>query len=296
MSTKGFFLLVMTVMVIGGSIGGAFSGGLALGRSQSDDAAPETAFLQQRFGAGQVTSDGFTGGRLPGSGLTGGGSPGGQLGGVTSGGLQIRPEGESSTGQDGATGLRGGPFGGRGGFGGIVGGTVVSVDGAAFTVSTDSGETTVTLDDDSLIQLTRTGTADDLSAGDRVFVIATGAVESGEPVVAASVMVNSPEVGRLGDGGFGGILNGIIAAVDGDVFTVTTDSGETTVTLADDSAIQVYEVGTVDDLSPGDRVLVVLSGNAETGEPVTAASVIVNAPQGGGIFGGGGFRGRQRGP
>lgn len=45
MSTKGFLLLLATVIVIGGSIGGAFSGGLALGRSQNDDADP-TASLR----------------------------------------------------------------------------------------------------------------------------------------------------------------------------------------------------------------------------------------------------------
>ena len=54
-------------------------------------------------------------------------------------------------------------------------------------------------------------------------------------------------------------------------------------------AIQVYRPGTVDDLSPGDRVLVVLSSAAEAGEPVVAMSVIVNAPTGGGVFRGGGF-------
>lgn len=278
MNTKGFLLLLVTVIVIGGSIGGAFAGGLALGRSQGDDAAPETALLQQRFG-GQITSDGALGGRLP----------GGQFAGPTSDGPPIRPEGELQPDQDAPTGFRGGAFGGRGGFGGVLGGSVGTVDGNVFTVTNESGETQVSLDDDSTIQITLVGTADDLLPGDRVMVIATGEVVSGEPVVAASVIVNSPEIGRLGDGGFGGILNGIIAAVDGSVFTVTTDSGETTVTIEEDTAIQVYRTGTVDDLSPGDRVLVVLSGGAEPGEPVVAMSVIVNAPTGGGVFRGGGF-------
>ena len=47
-------------------------------------------------------------------------------------------------------------------------------------------------------------------------------------------------------------------------------------------------------ITPGDRVLVILSGDAESGEPVSAVSVIVNAPTGGGIFGG--FGGRPRAP
>ena len=47
MNAKGFLLLVITVVVIGGSVGGAFAGGLALGRSQNDDTASESALLQQ---------------------------------------------------------------------------------------------------------------------------------------------------------------------------------------------------------------------------------------------------------
>ncbi|MDA1128608.1 MAG: hypothetical protein O2913_07915 [Chloroflexi bacterium] len=53
MCTKGFLLLIVTVIVIGGSIGGAFAGGLALGRSQGGDS--ETAFLQG-LGGGQFSS------------------------------------------------------------------------------------------------------------------------------------------------------------------------------------------------------------------------------------------------
>ena len=46
----------------------------------------------------------------------------------------------------------------------------------------------------------------------------------------------------------------------------------------------------------GDRVLVMFTGDVESGEPVVAASVIVNPPEGGGIFGGGAFGSRSRGP
>ncbi len=91
-------------------------------------------------------------------------------------------------------------------------------------------------------------------------------------------------------------MSGTVGTVDGNVFTVTNDSGETLVNLGDDSTIQIYEEGAPDDLSPGDRVLVILSGGAETGEPANAASVIVNPPEGAGTFGGGGFGGRPRGP
>ena len=65
MSTKGFLLLLVTIIAIGGSIGGAFAGGLALGRSQNDDSDSIESLLQQRFG---------------------GAIPGGQFGGGTAGG------------------------------------------------------------------------------------------------------------------------------------------------------------------------------------------------------------------
>ena len=194
MSIKGFLLLMVTVVVIGGSIGGAFSGGLALGRGQNGELPPETAVLQQIAG-GQSFS---------------GGLPGGQLSGATPDGQGFRTEGQAQTGQDAPSGFGGGAFGGRDGFGGgisrsILNGTVGAVDGNLFTVTTDSGETQVNLGDDSTIQLYESGSVGDLSPGDRVLVIASGDVESGAPVDAASVIVNPPEgAGLFGAGGFGG--------------------------------------------------------------------------------------------
>ena len=89
MSTKGFLLLIATVVAIGGSIGGAFSGGLALGRSQSGDAAPGIAVLPQ-FGGGQFSLDDLPSGLFSGS----------QLSGVTQDAQRSRPGGEAQTGQD----------------------------------------------------------------------------------------------------------------------------------------------------------------------------------------------------
>ena len=190
MNTKGFLLLVVTVVVIGGSIGGAFSGGLALGRTQTDNLTPETALLQQ-FGGGQFPSGSSSGGPLA----------EGRLGGIATGGQVFRSEGESRVSGDAPTG-----FGDRSGFDpsafsrSIVSGTVGAVDGNVLTVTTDSGETKVNLGDESTIQLFESGTPSDLSTGDRVLVIASGANEIGDPVDAASVIVNPPE----GTGIFGG--------------------------------------------------------------------------------------------
>ncbi len=209
MNTKGFLLLIVTVVVIGGSIGGAFTGGLAVGRAQSDDAVPETAFLQQRFGGGQISGEGFQSDGRPGGAFTGGGLQGGQTGGSSSNGFPSGGEGQSSEDNDAPTGIDAGAFGagafgGRGGFGGILTGTVSTVDGNVFTVTTDTGETQVNLEDGSTIQVYAEGTASDLSSGDRVLVIVSGDIESGEPVSAVSVVVNPPEGGGIFGGGFGG--------------------------------------------------------------------------------------------
>ena len=92
------------------------------------------------------------------------------------------------------------------------------------------------------------------------------------------------------------MLIGTVGTVDGNSFTVNTETGETAVNLGDDSTITRFETGTANDLSPGDRVVVVTSGDVESGELVEVTSVIINPPEGGGILGGGGFGGRPQRP
>lgn len=125
-------------------------------------------------------------------------------------------------------------------------------------------------------------------------VIVSGDTTSGGPVDAVSVIVNPPEVG----GAFGGdtsigILNGTVGEVGGGGLTVAADSGETRVNLGDQVAVQIYETGTLEDISMGDRVLVINSTDDESGEPVTTTSIVINPSEGGGS-GGGGFGGRRQ--
>ena len=314
MSTKGFLLLLVTVIVIGGSIGGAFAGGLALGRSQDDDADSAAALLQQRFG-GQAGA--FQGGQFGGG--QAGAIPGGQFGGAPSGGSLT--EGGAQTDQEAPLRLEEGGINPRGpsrtGAGetftrDVFNGTVTSLDGNILTVSAGEEQNEVDLGENATIQIFGSGTAEDISQGDRVLVIVSGDTSSGAPVDAISVIVNPPEGGGVfggggpGGGGFGGrggfgggtpigILNGTVGEVGSDSLTVVTDSGETQVNLGDQVAIQIYETGTTDDISPGDRVLVITATDDESGAPVTTTSIIVNPPEGGG-FGGGGFGGRPRRP
>lgn len=320
MSTKAFMVLLVIVIAIGGLIGG----GLVLTIGQDDDAATDAAASQQQF----------TGGQRPSGGAQAGGIQGGQFGGAGFGdmteaereafraqlggasiGDMTEAEREALRAQFGGATAGGGVAGGGGGFApSILNGAISAVDSNSLTLTTDSGETRLVLGDDSTVQTFAAGTVGDLSLGDRIFVIYTGDIESGEPVDAVSVIVNQPEGagnfgGGFGGGGFGGragfgglgFLNGTVGAVEDNLLTVATDSGETEVTLGGDLTIQIYESVAAGDLKPGDLVLVIVTGDLESGEPVVATSVTVNPPEGGGLFGGrqfggGGFGGRPQRP
>jgi hypothetical protein len=286
MSTKGFLLLLATVIVIGGSIGGAFSGGLALGRSQSDDDDPIAALLEQRLG-------GLSGGPL---------SEGSGAGGVFSGQAYPSGEGESEITPRGprqagvTTGISRD----------ALNGTVSSLEGSLLTVSAGDRENQVDLGGNTVVQVFGLGTPEDISQGDRVLVIAAGDTSGGGPVDAISVTVNPPEGGAFGGGGFAGrggfggaggtpiaILSGTVSETGDGRITVATDSGDTQVNLADDLEVQVYREGTPDDISSGDQVLVISTTDDESGDPITTTTVIVNPPEIGG-FGGGLFGGRPQ--
>ena len=313
MNTKGFLLLLVTVIVIGGSIGGAFAGGLALGRSQNDDADSVESLLQQRFGG--AIQGGQFGGALTGE--QSGGIQGGQFG----GGVQPAQQAPFSPREGGFAGQD------RTGAGetltrNVFNGTVTSLEGNILTVAAGDEQNDVDLGENAAIQIFGPGTAEDISQGDRVLVIISGDTTSGGPVDAVAVIVNPPEGGGVfggggpggggfggggpGGGGFGGrggfgggasigILNGTVGQTGGGVLTVITDSGETQVNLGEQVAIQIYKPGTLEDISTGDRVRVITATDDESGEPVTTTSIVVNPPEGG-FGGGGGFGGRPQRP
>jgi hypothetical protein len=74
---------------------------------------------------------------------------------------------------------------------------------------------------------------------------------------------------------------------------VSAGDGESQVDLSGNVVVQVFGTGTSEDISQGDRVLVIASGDTSSVEPIDAISVTVNPPEGGVAFGGGGgFAGR----
>ena len=169
MNTKAFMLLLVGVLVLGSSIGGAFAGGVAVGKSQEAEAAPSSLPAQLPAGSGQQFTDQFSQEQLD----------------------QFRQQFQG-----------GGGGGGRGGFGGRGGlsGTIESIEGNILTINTLQGPLQTTIGEDTVIQQFAQGTLADLQTGTRVTV--TG--ERGEDgTVAASSILLTPEgtEGFFGGGG-----------------------------------------------------------------------------------------------
>ncbi|MCZ6535671.1 MAG: hypothetical protein O6914_06840, partial [Chloroflexi bacterium] len=60
MNTKSFVTLMIAILVLGGSLGGAFVGGIALGKNQEDDVALNSASTQLPSGTDQQASGQLT--------------------------------------------------------------------------------------------------------------------------------------------------------------------------------------------------------------------------------------------
>ena len=209
MNSKAFVLLLVTVLVLGAGLGGAFAGGLALGKSQDDEGIPSTVVpsassvapgdqeaagqpdqidqpdlsdLRQRFQSGEITQEELAELREQFQGQAGG-FGGGQ-------------------GFGGAGGQRFGGAGGQGfgGGGGLVG-TVESLDGNMLTVNTPQGPLLAALGEETLIQMFAEGSLSDLSVGTRVTV--TGQRGEDGSVEAVSILIIPEGAGGFPAGGFG---------------------------------------------------------------------------------------------
>jgi hypothetical protein len=175
------------------------------------------------------------------------------------------------------------------------------LDGNLLSVTSGEAENQVDLSGITPILSIESGTADDISQGDQVLVIASGDLENGDPVDAIAVTVNQTADGGGARRGFGdrgglsgtpiGTVSGSVSKVDDSQITVDTDTGAVTVNLQSESTIQIYKTGTINDLTEGVSVLVVTSTDDESGAPVTPTSVVINPPEFGRQFGDGGFGG-----
>ncbi len=172
MNPKAFVLLVVAVLVLGGGLGGAFAGGVAVGKGQNEEAPtnslPQTPSnqTQTQFDPSQLNQEELD---------------------------QLREQFQGQRPGFGGTG-----FGGRAGRSG----TIDGVEGNVVTVNTSQGPLVATVGEDTTIQMTVPGSLEDLEPSVQVTVIG----ERGEDgTVQVVTIVILPEGGGLfGGGQFGG--------------------------------------------------------------------------------------------
>lgn len=231
---KSFMAFLAAFVVLGISLGGAFAGGVAFGKSQ-DDAIPSSAVLQSGSNPGQQNPGAF-GGQRSGS-FSGGGQSGGdaaqsfsqlregfQSGAITREDLeQLRQRlgsGDINLEELGrlrqqSSGRIGPGFQGRGG----VTGTVEKTEGSVVTLDTPQGPILVTIGAGTVIQKTVPGSLEDLKEGVRITALNLSGQEGDGGREAGLIIVlpegaNSPFGGGFfggggrrpggGDGSFGG--------------------------------------------------------------------------------------------
>ena len=217
--TKTFLVSLIVVLVLGVSWGGAFAGGVALGKSQSDDnnfagssaplpfsprqrpSAPDsqqpTDQARPQFGSGQPSQQDLAqlrqrlqSGEINPEDLA-------QLRQRFQSG-EVNPEDRDGLRQQ-FSGQFGQGFPRRGG----VTGTIERVEGNMVTVETAQGPQTVIIGEDTVIQKSVAGTLEDLKEGVRIAAI--GQLED-DPDAGARLIILTPEGTERGFGGgfFGG--------------------------------------------------------------------------------------------
>ena len=154
---KGFITLAAIVLVLGVSLGGAFAGGIAVGKSGGDSEVQPTTSLQS-----------------PDTGL----QPSGQFGGAQGGPgpFRQRPGGQGPD-RFGAGGLQGG---------GLFG-TVEQIEGNQITVSTAQGELRAIITAETVIQTLTEGLISDLESGMRVTIV--GQRSEDGSIMAGSILI-----------------------------------------------------------------------------------------------------------
>jgi hypothetical protein len=184
-NTRSFLLLLVAVLVLGGGLGGAFVGGIAVGKSQESDtdsavlSAPVAAAADQQA---QALPDQQTRDQLR-QRLQGGDVSDEEL-------AELRQQFQGS----GGFGAGAGPFGGGGGRGGLIG-TVEEISDGILTIDTPQGPLRATISADTTIQVFAEGTAEDIETGTQVTVVG---VRGEDGTVVASSITVTPGT----DGGF----------------------------------------------------------------------------------------------
>ncbi|MDA1096626.1 MAG: hypothetical protein O3B84_05160, partial [Chloroflexi bacterium] len=204
MGTKPFMALLAIVVVLGFGLGGAFVGGIAVGKTQADTeasavaeasarpaantaqqqleataplSADQLSNTRQRLGSGDISPEELT---------------------------QLRQQFRAQGGAGGDGGFGGfGGGGARGGNGALAGGsritgTIEAITDGVITLNTQQGPIEVAVGTETTIELTRPGELGDLAVGGTVTVVGT---RGDDGTFGAATVTVVPE-GRVGAGGF----------------------------------------------------------------------------------------------
>ena len=259
MNKKEFLILLVMASIIGGSIGGAFAGGMALGGLQNTSDFDQGEFRSRdmaRQGSGAMRADGR--------------GPQENWGG---------PE------RAGARGAGGPPKPERVGPKNIINGAVSTVEDSQITVTWGANQSQIEVGDDTTIYAMGQVTMADIAEGDQVTIATDRNSGRRGEVDAFLVTLNPPEDAGLPPpppgpdrGRMMGHITGTVGKSDDDHMMVMSRSGRTKVNIGDDVKIQGYLAGSVSDLAVGDRVLIIASIPDERRNQKAATSILVNPP------------------
>ena len=259
MNKKEFLILLIMASVIGGSIGGAFAGGMALGRLQDTPDFGQGEFRSRdmgREGPGVMRADG----RGPRDNWDG-------------------PE------RAGARGPGGPPKPEGMGPKNIINGTISTVEDSQITVTWGANQSQIEVGEDATIYSMGQVAMKDIVEGDQVTIgVDRNSGRRGE-LDAFLVTVNPPEDAGLPPpppgpdrGRMTGHITGTVGKSSDDHLMVMSGSGRTKVNIGDDVTVQGYHEGSLTDLAVGDRVLIIASIPDERRKQKATTSILVNPP------------------
>ena len=258
--TKSFLMFLVLIVALGVSIGGAFAGGVAFGRSQDNETGP---------GAANVSGAGGFGGNF-GQQAPGGASQGaGDGGGFTENLAELRQR--------------------------IQSGDVSPEDLAQLRQRFQSGD----VNPEDLARL-RQGFQDGGANSEGTAQLGQPVGEGNVSPEDLTQLRQRFAGGFAGGfaGRLAGGVTGTVDTVDGDLVTVDTTDGPKTVTIGEETVIQKTTTGTVEDLQQGVRIAAFGTPEGEEGGEARFVMLIpegATSPFGDGLFFGGGGRQGQDG-
>ena len=288
MTTKAFSILLLTTLVLGVALGGAFAGGYALGKSGQAAQPPESQSLRPPTGgqaagqgagrtrAGQAQNESGDvaiprSGAAPEQGETVDSSAGRPAGRQGAGGSAGAADSSASEGQD------------EGRVQGLFG-TISSLQGNLVTLESPRGQAQATISDTTAIQERVMGSLEDLSVGATVQV--TGRPGEDGQIQARSVTLApsgdgaaSSTLGDAGRGGPGGVVSllGPVESIEEGVVTIADSQGTKRVSVVPATTFWKLETGSRADLVEGEAVRITGSAGPE-GQ--VQADVVMLVPEG----------------